>query len=79
MLGLPYDEGRQLYAELRDFALQPQFIHRHQWQVGDLVIMDNRCCMHSGTEWDDVNYTRTLYRTTGMGARTGQVVTTTAS
>ncbi len=76
IVDLPYAEGRELYAELRDFALQPRFIYQHRWQVGDLLLMDNRCCMHSGTAWDDINHTRTLYRTTGIGARTGQIVTT---
>jgi taurine dioxygenase len=75
LIGLPYDEGRALYAELRDFALAPRFIYRHRWQVGDLLLMDNRCCMHSGTEWDDARHIRTLYRTTGIGARTGTAVT----
>lgn len=79
LVGLPYDEGRALYAELRDFALQEPFIYRHRWQVGDLLLMDNRCCMHSGTQWDDLNHTRTLYRTTGLGARTGKTVAAASS
>ena len=74
IIELPYEEGKALYAKLRDFALQPRFIYSHRWQVGDIFIMDNRCCMHSGTEWDDTNYTRTLYRTTGIGVKTGRIV-----
>lgn len=76
ILDLPYAEGKALYAELRDFALQPQFIYRHQWQTGDILLMDNRCSIHSGTPWDDEKYPRILYRTTGIGAKTGKVAHT---
>ena len=34
LIGLTHDEGKALYAELRDFTLQPHFIHRHRWQSG---------------------------------------------
>jgi alpha-ketoglutarate-dependent 2,4-dichlorophenoxyacetate dioxygenase len=30
-----------LLGELMEFATQPQFVYRHKWQVGDLVIWDN--------------------------------------
>jgi alpha-ketoglutarate-dependent 2,4-dichlorophenoxyacetate dioxygenase len=42
VIGMPAEEGRALVDELITFATQPEFIYRHKWQVGDLVIWDNR-------------------------------------
>ncbi|MGZ0190053.1 MAG: TauD/TfdA dioxygenase family protein [Alphaproteobacteria bacterium] len=38
--------------DLIEHATQRQFVHSHQWQVGDLVIWDNRCTMHRAREYD---------------------------
>lgn len=46
ILGWPQDEGRALLDELMAFATAPRFVYAHKWQVGDLVIWDNRCTMH---------------------------------
>ena len=55
--------GRALIEELIAFATQPQFVYRHRWTVGDLVIWDNRCTMHRGRPYDDTQR-RVLHRTT---------------
>ena len=31
----------------------PQFVYRHEWREGDLVIWDNRCTMHRGRAFDE--------------------------
>jgi len=64
IVGWPVEEGRALIRELTEFATQPQFVHSHAWRVADLVIWDNRCTMHRGTDYDDVAYRRDLRRTT---------------
>jgi alpha-ketoglutarate-dependent 2,4-dichlorophenoxyacetate dioxygenase len=64
VVGWPVAEGRLLLAELMEFATQPQFVYRHQWRVGDVVIWDNRCTMHRGTPFDDATHVRDLRRTT---------------
>jgi alpha-ketoglutarate-dependent 2,4-dichlorophenoxyacetate dioxygenase len=64
ILGMPIDEGQALLAELMEFATQPQFVYRHEWQVGDLVIWDNRCTMHRATPFDATDHVRDLRRTT---------------
>jgi alpha-ketoglutarate-dependent 2,4-dichlorophenoxyacetate dioxygenase len=64
IIGWPVEEGRALIRELTEFATQPQFVHSHVWHVADLVIWDNRCTMHRGTDYDDVTYRRDLRRTT---------------
>jgi len=67
IIGWPVETGRALLDELMEFATQPRFVYRHRWQVGDLVIWDNRCTMHRGTGYDDVAYRRDLRRTTVEG------------
>jgi len=44
--GLSVEDSRALLARLRDWATQPQFVYRHEWQVGDLLIWDNTGTMH---------------------------------
>jgi len=63
IIGWPVQEGRALIEELIDFATQPQFVYRHRWTVGDLVIWDNRCTMHRGRPYDDTQR-RVLHRAT---------------
>ena len=63
IVGWPVEEGRVLIEELIAFATQPQFVYRHRWTVGDLVIWDNRCTMHRGRPYDDTQR-RVLHRTT---------------
>jgi alpha-ketoglutarate-dependent 2,4-dichlorophenoxyacetate dioxygenase len=63
IIGWPVEEGRALIEELIAFATQPQFVYRHCWTVGDLVMWDNRCTMHRGRPYDD-SQRRVLHRTT---------------
>ena len=58
IVGMPQAQGRALIKELLDFATQPRFTFRHQWQLGDLVIWDNRCLNHRAV----MNYEITQYR-----------------
>ena len=64
IIGRPVAEGRRLITELIAFATQPQFVYRHRWHVGDLVIWDDRCTMHRGREYDDTGRRRDMRRTT---------------
>jgi alpha-ketoglutarate-dependent 2,4-dichlorophenoxyacetate dioxygenase len=64
VIGLPLDEGRALIAELMAHATQPKYLHRHLWQVGDLVAWDNLCTMHRGTPFEDAKHPRDMRRTT---------------
>jgi alpha-ketoglutarate-dependent 2,4-dichlorophenoxyacetate dioxygenase len=63
VVGWPVAEGRALIEELVAFATRPEFVYRHHWSVGDLVIWDNRCTMHRGRPYDD-RQRRVLHRTT---------------
>jgi alpha-ketoglutarate-dependent taurine dioxygenase len=43
---MDHRRSAELLVGLRDMATQPEFVHCHQWSVGDLVIWDNTGTMH---------------------------------
>ena len=58
-------DGRLLLMDLIEHATQRQFVHRHRWRAGDLVIWDNRCTMHRARPFDTTKV-RDLRRVTTM-------------
>ena len=62
----PLPEGRLLLRDLTEHATQPQFVYRHHWVVGDLVIWDNRATMHRAQPFDDMTHRRELRRVTTL-------------
>jgi alpha-ketoglutarate-dependent 2,4-dichlorophenoxyacetate dioxygenase len=62
----PIPEGRLLLHDLIEHATQREFVYRHRWSVGDLVIWDNRATMHRAREFDDTKYVRELRRVTTL-------------
>jgi len=56
----------QVYARVQA-ATRPELVYTHRWQVGDLVMWDNRCMLHRGRPWDESRYRRVMHRTTVAG------------
>jgi alpha-ketoglutarate-dependent 2,4-dichlorophenoxyacetate dioxygenase len=52
VVGLSLPEGRVLLADLLEHATQRQFVYRHEWRPGDLVMWDNRAVLHRGRRYD---------------------------
>jgi alpha-ketoglutarate-dependent 2,4-dichlorophenoxyacetate dioxygenase len=46
--GWPVADGRLLLFDLNTHATQRDYVYSHTWQVGDLLIWDNRWTMHRG-------------------------------
>jgi alpha-ketoglutarate-dependent taurine dioxygenase len=46
VIDMDYRRSAELLVRLRDWATQPEFVYRHRWSVGDLVIWDNTGTMH---------------------------------
>jgi alpha-ketoglutarate-dependent taurine dioxygenase len=68
LLGLPVADGRALLQRLLAHATQPQFVYRHRWRMGDLVIWDNRCLLHRVVANFDANrHRRILHRSVVRG------------
>jgi taurine dioxygenase len=64
--GLPDSEGERLIAELTDHMVATKAQYRHKWKVGDIVIWDNRCALHSATGGYPIEEKRIHWRTTIM-------------
>ena len=62
--GLRDEETAALMDDLTARATQRQFVYTHRWRVGDLVMWDNRCTMHRGTDFDDMRWPRDMQRAT---------------
>jgi alpha-ketoglutarate-dependent 2,4-dichlorophenoxyacetate dioxygenase len=64
IIGMPEAEGGALIDELIAHVTQRQFVYTHRWRPKDLVMWDNRCTMHRGTDFDDLRWVRDMHRTT---------------
>ena len=62
VVDMPNPEGLELMDELIEFATQDEFVFRHKWRVGDVLMWDNRCTLHTGTLYDDTKYYRVMHR-----------------
>jgi len=68
IVGLPLEESEALLDALWAHATQPRFAFCQQWQVGDLMIWDNRCTLHRRDPFDP-NARRVMHRTQIKGER----------
>jgi len=49
--GMDPAESDAVLARLFDHLENPDWIYAHHWRVGDLVMWDNRCCVHARTDF----------------------------
>ena len=66
VVGMDADEGRALLDDLLHRATTPDRVYRHTWQVGDVVIWDNRGVLHRALPYDPTS-PRDMHRTTFAG------------
>jgi len=64
--GMDLREGWALLTRLRDWATQPQFVYRHEWKIGDMVIWDNSGTMHRAMPYP-LTSGRMMHRTQTAG------------
>lgn len=62
LTGLPLEDSEALLDELWAHAGRPEFAWTQVWQLGDLVLWDNRCTMHRRDAFDP-GTRRLLWRT----------------
>jgi alpha-ketoglutarate-dependent 2,4-dichlorophenoxyacetate dioxygenase len=65
--GVVLAEARMLLSDLLEHTTHPDHVYRHHWQVGDLLIWDNRCMLHRGRHYD-LAERRELRRSTTLDA-----------
>ena len=67
ILGLPDDEARDLLHELCTHCTRPEFVYRHRWRTGDLLIWDNIPTQHIAVCDYALPQRRYMHRTTLRG------------
>ena len=65
--GMPEDEAIALIAELDAHCVRPEFLYRHKWEVGDLLMWDNATSMHLAICDYALPQRRLMHRTTVIG------------
>jgi alpha-ketoglutarate-dependent taurine dioxygenase len=65
VVGMPGPHGRALLCRLQQWAAQPDFVYRHNWKPGDLVIWNNQGLMHRVVPYTDTG--RVMHRTSIAG------------
>ena len=65
--GMPDEESRQLLNELFAHVVRPEFMYRHHWAVGDLLMWDNTATQHFAVADYELPFRRKMQRTTVTG------------
>jgi taurine dioxygenase len=68
-VGWDQEASFRLIDELVDYVTQDRFVYRHKWRVGDVLVWDNRCTLHTGTLFDDTRHVREMHRMWVKGDR----------
>ncbi len=66
--GMDRRESEELLLQLFEHQENPAFIYAHKWQVGDVVLWDNRCTLHARTDFN-ARERRLLRRVTILGEK----------
>jgi taurine dioxygenase len=72
-VGLSRMESQPLIKFLCEHAVSPRFVYRHYWNVGDLVMWDNRCLVHLAVGDYDPAEIRHMIHTSTMGDHHGRL------
>lgn len=67
--GLTPEETQDFLQDLTDKITQPQFCYAHQYEPGDLLIIDDRASLHKAGFAADPSQHRRLYRMLVRGDR----------
>jgi taurine dioxygenase len=62
IVGMGAAESQALLGELLQHSIRPEFIYRHKWRKGDMLIWDNRAAMHRAYFDYDPGQYRLLWR-----------------
>jgi taurine dioxygenase len=68
IVGMADQDALPLIQELSDFVTPPEFLYRHQWRVGDLLMWDNCCAQHLAVKDYDLPQRRLMHRVTVNGS-----------
>jgi taurine dioxygenase len=66
VIDMPATESDELLNAVFDHSEKPEFVYRHVWRLGDLIVWDNRCSSHARDDFP-ADQRRLLLRTTVKG------------
>lgn len=72
-VGMSDEESDAILRFLNDHAMAPEFVYRHRWTVGDLVLWDNRCTQHIALPDFDQSQYRHMVRCSLEGEEVGRL------
>jgi taurine dioxygenase len=72
-VGMTEEESAAILAFLNEHATSPEFVYRHRWSVGDIVMWDNRCTMHVALPDFDQTQIRHMLRCSLVGEKSGRL------
>ncbi len=52
IVGMSSAESREILDMLFDHQERAEFSYEHVWRTGDVVVWDNRSCIHARTDFD---------------------------
>jgi taurine dioxygenase len=66
VVDMPRDQSDDLLGRVYDHSENAEFVYEHVWQLGDVLIWDNRCSAHARTDFPDTER-RLMWRCTVKG------------
>ena len=67
IVGVPHEEAEALIVALSDHVIKPEFVYRHSWREGDIVMWDNCTVQHKAILDYDLPQRRLMNRLTIAG------------
>ena len=64
IVGMEDGAAQRLIAALADHIVRPEYVYRHRWQPGDVLIWDNCTVQHMAIQDYDLPLRRLMHRTT---------------
>lgn len=68
IVGMDDEEAQSIVAALADHITRPEFVYRHRWRPGDLLIWDNCTVQHRAIQDYGLPLRRLMHRTTFAAA-----------
>lgn len=68
IVGIPRDESDDILEQIFDHQEARQYVYEHQWTIGDLLLWDNRSCIHARSDFS-AQERRLLRRITLLGEK----------
>ena len=69
VIGMEPQETQDFLTELLETAIKPEFAYTHDYQLGDMLVIDNRSAMHKAGFDFDMSQHRMIYRALVRGER----------